>query len=506
MNLEEKIRELPRRPYLLALLILTAAGTVLRFYALGAQSVWFDESISGIAARGLLSNGYPVLPSGIAYTRAILHTAMVAASYAAFGFGELAGRIPAALLGVFSIPLSFLVGRKIKNRRVGLIVAFLVAFTTVQIAWSRQIRFYQQLQFFFLLSLYFFEELLDGMDWKYLLFTLLSIGCMTVSHDEFGYLLAIPFPIWFLAEKHWWLLEKLRNIKKIGSKDLIGAGVMISVLAITTIIVLPEFTGAVARALGNEVDYISGYVDHFEAKMGGFFFLAIPGGLLAVLNRRRNVFYLLSFLLPFYVISKHVTAFQHRYALMLFPVLFVLSALTIDYIYERLKSLIGAIDVKVPRRETLLGVSTILLIGLMASGANFTFLPKSHYNLGRTAPQGEFEEAYSRVKSGWEEGDVMISTLTPVTWYYLQRSDYWISFSHWGFRELPDRDHYTGAEAIRRVENLREITENRHGWIVIDLMGMSRADTEVLKYIDENFNLVEGVSGREKGVWVYKWC
>jgi hypothetical protein len=34
---------------------------------------------------------------------------------------------------------------------------------------------------------------------------------------------------------------------------------------------------------------------------------------------------------------------------------------------------------------------------------------------------------------------------------------------------------------------------------------MSRADTQVLAYIVENLELVEQASGKDKGVWLYKW-
>lgn len=504
MNYYKRVLRSIRKPQIIIILTLTILGLIIRFYALGTQSVWYDEAITSIAARTLQTEGFPVLPSGAQYTRGILHTFFVATSYEILGFSTLAGRLPAMVLGTLSIPLSYLIGKRLKNKRVGLLLAFFVTFATVQIAWSRQVRFYQQLQFFFLLSLYFFEKLLDKMKWHHLILVIFSIGCMTISHDPFGYLLAIPFPLWFLVEKSKWFFEKVKKIKETNLKHRVGGALVITILIILIVVRSPEFFAYVTRALGNEVDYLSGYLEHFRTQMGGFFVLAIPGALLGVLERKRNFFYVFSFLGPLYVISNHVLAFQHRYVFMLFPLLFAFSALTLDYIFEKLRSL-ETFQNLFGNEKIIPSIGVLVLVLLLLPGATFTFTLESHYDLGRTAPQGEFRQAYQHIENNLDEEDVIISTLTPVSYYYLQQSEYWISFSPWGLKTLPEKEPYTNATTIKHPNQIQKVSENETGWIIIDQMGKRKANPEVLEYIKENHKLVKKVSGQEKRVWVYKF-
>lgn len=491
--------------FFIILSILIIAGFFLRAYDLGTQSAWFDEAISGIAAKGFLNNGIPILPSGNGYTRAILHTSLVALSFAAFGFGEASGRIPAAIFGTFCIPVAFLIGRRMKSERVGILLAFFVTFATVQIAWSRQIRFYQQLQFFFLLSLYLLERFLAKTNWKRFVPLLVSVFCMTVSHDAFGYVLAIPILIWFFVEKSTWIWDKITNPKEVEGKD--WAGVVLLLVSFATILYLRGIPGGNIHAVSSwEVNYSSQYIDHFRGEMGPLFLLAVPGALLALLERKRNLLYVISLLLPFYVVSLHVLALQYRYVFMLFPLLFALAALTLDYVYERIKGSTPQLQKGKIKLKSIIPIIVVIIVLIpMVSAAKFTFTPKTHYNLGRTAPQGEFRPAYDYIEKNWRENDVIVSTLTPVTWFYLQKSDYWISFSPWGFHTLPDRDSYTAAKVVQRLSQIKKVAENKHGWAIIDRMGMSRANRRVLDYIRGNFGLVEEVSGHGKGVWVYRW-
>lgn len=502
-DLEEKLQTLLEKPHLIILTLFLIAGTITRFYGLGVQSVWFDESISAIAGRSLLENGSPVLPSGNYYGRAILHTGFAAVSFKVFGLGTAAGRVPSAVLGVLSIPVAYLLGSRIKNHRVGILLAFFLTFTTVQIAWSRQIRFYQQLQFFFLVSLYFFERLLDEMDWRNFSLVLIFGFCMTVSHDAFGYLLAIPIVFWFFFEKFEWIKERIHSIDKIRTRDWIGISLLIGTVVV--FLVVKGFPlGNLQRLLSWNVKYTANYTLHFLTEIGPLLYLVVPGAIIGTLKRSRNLLYVFSLLIPLYVVSFRVLAIQHRYVFMLFPLLFLFIALFLDYIYEK----VGAYSKKYFHKGTVSGrvipiIIVVIIVGIMIPFGNYTFTSKTRYDLGWTAPQGEFRPAYGYVENHWGENDVIISTLTPITWYYLQRSDYWISFSHWGLDTYPDRDGYTGAETIKTVEELRKVEEKHRGWVVIDKMGNMNIKQNVLNYIHNNFEHVQEASG--EGVWVYRW-
>lgn len=501
----KKTLKIIRNPIFIIILLIIISGLILRFHDLGSQSVWYDEAISAIASRELINTGTFTQPSGAPYTRAALNRIFIAISYSTLGFTTLAGRVPAAIFGTLSIPLAFVLGRRIKNDRVGLIICFLVAFSTVQIAWSRQIRMYQLLQFLFLGSLLGLERILDETNWTNLTLFLIPTLLMTISHDSFGYLLAAIIGSSFLITKSRWIKYKISDLKTVSKRDLLG---VLSVFTALLMIIL--FRGVpwdgFERILTPAMDYWSNYINYIRFEMGALFYLVLPGAFLGILMRRRNITYIFPVLIYMIVISYSIMGFHHRYVFILFPILFAFSALTLDYVYERITNVLSN-KKTFPKsiRKVIPSLLIILLMGGMCFSANLTFSPTSHYDLGRTAPQGQFNQAYTYISDNLSEDDVIISTLTPVSWYYLEMSDYWISFSLWGYRELPEEETYTKADAIKTVQNIEKATENYQGWIIIDLMGMSRASTEVLEYIDNNFRLIEEVSGREKGVWVYRF-
>ena len=71
----------PTAPWaIVTLLILLVFSAWLRFASLGRLSFWADEFPHAVAARSLLADGRPELPSGREYRRALGQTFAVAAS------------------------------------------------------------------------------------------------------------------------------------------------------------------------------------------------------------------------------------------------------------------------------------------------------------------------------------------------------------------------------------------------------------------------------------------
>ena len=139
-------------------LLLTICGFLLRIYHLGAPSFWMDEAISSNVAAALVKQGTPSFPSGVIYMRSILNTFFISLSFRIFSISEFSARFPSVIFGTLTIPLVYLIGVKLGNRKIALISALFITFSVMEIAWSRQARMYQQLQFFYLASVYFFYE------------------------------------------------------------------------------------------------------------------------------------------------------------------------------------------------------------------------------------------------------------------------------------------------------------------------------------------------------------
>lgn len=148
--------------YLLIIFVIVSFGFYLRATNLTEPSFVDDEYLHVYAAKSILGSEEPTLPSGEIYDRAILYTYLVAFSFKVLGVNEYAARIPSVIFGTLSIILVFFIGRRLFGTLVGIISAFLVAFVPLEIAWSRECRFYAMYQFFYLLGFYAFYNGLEG--------------------------------------------------------------------------------------------------------------------------------------------------------------------------------------------------------------------------------------------------------------------------------------------------------------------------------------------------------
>lgn len=132
----------PQRWALIALgAVLVVAGW-LRFADLGRLSFWADEFPHAIAARSLIHEGSPLLPSGRHYRRAFLQTAAVAGSMRALGENETAARIPSAVVGLVTVAGVWLVTRRRFGDAAALASAGVLTVLPLHVAHSRSTRFY----------------------------------------------------------------------------------------------------------------------------------------------------------------------------------------------------------------------------------------------------------------------------------------------------------------------------------------------------------------------------
>ena len=125
------------RVWMLAAIVLLALG--LRLYRLGAESLWYDETVSvhlaGKSVPALIEHtagdihppGYYLLLHG--WTRLV-------------GQSGFAVALPSVLLGVLLVPLAYWLGARIFGTRAGLLAAFLVAISPYNVWYSQEVRMY----------------------------------------------------------------------------------------------------------------------------------------------------------------------------------------------------------------------------------------------------------------------------------------------------------------------------------------------------------------------------
>lgn len=114
-------------------------GFGLRLYRLGDQNVWWDEGLAVWAARQSLA-------AAARWTAADVHPPLyfwlLHVWRGLSGDGEFGLRYLSALIGTLTLPVTFILGRRLAGPRVGLLATLLVAVSRFAITWSQEMRMY----------------------------------------------------------------------------------------------------------------------------------------------------------------------------------------------------------------------------------------------------------------------------------------------------------------------------------------------------------------------------
>ncbi len=142
----------PRPPITLCLMaFVTFLGAALRFWQLGGQSLWLDEVFTARTAALDVGGILRIIRSDL--DTPPLHPLLVH-WFLALGNNEFVLRLPAAMAGVLSIPLMYLVGQRLLGRWVGLVAALFMALSPFAVYYAQEARMYALVLLFALLSLY----------------------------------------------------------------------------------------------------------------------------------------------------------------------------------------------------------------------------------------------------------------------------------------------------------------------------------------------------------------
>lgn len=505
---------------ILFLIILTIYGFFLRIYHLGVPSFWMDEAISSNVAAALVKQGTPSFPSGIIYMRSILNTFFISLSFRIFEISEFSARLPSVIFGTLTIPLVYMIGEKLWNRKLALIAAFFITFSVIEITWSRQARMYQQLQFFYLASIYLFYEFNRNYQERknknkinlYLVLTILSFSAAILSH-EFGYMLIMTLVPWFI-------IVNFKEIKN-GRKDFVYTrnifGFFISMLFIIFIIskllkydVPKTIYNLILDNRINSIDYLDAYIYIITENFSIFFYLAIIGALFYLKKDwMRASLLIISFGIPFYIISNYVNTPATRYLYFIFPLLLILSSYFFVFLIELAQYYREDVSEKL---GSILIVSIVIfmLLIMLYSPRVFMIKPQEDLDLGVNAPRADFKMAYTYIKENMHGSDVIIDTWPAISLFYMGKSDYWLAFEAFGLGLGTDRlsrnngsnEVYANASMINNVDMLKDVTaKSDRGWIVIDNTAWIRISLEIKEYITDHFQ-IERTDGN---IVIYSW-
>lgn len=226
----------PARLTLVLFGLVCALGVGLRFYDLGAESLWMDEVTMARVAQNDASRILEL--AGFGSGRPPFFVLLAHFWMQAFGTSEVALRALPALIGSLSLPVIYALGRLLFQARVGLAAAFLFAISEFQIYHAQNLRYYSLVVLMTLLSYLFFVLALRRRQGRYFAAYAAASVLLFFSHSYGVFVLAAQ-GLYFLL--NWGRFHQLR-LPWLLSQAAIG-------LALA-----PGVLGSVARASGGTSD------------------------------------------------------------------------------------------------------------------------------------------------------------------------------------------------------------------------------------------------------------
>jgi 4-amino-4-deoxy-L-arabinose transferase-like glycosyltransferase len=224
-------------------LVMMAALAYWLWFALNQRSIDGPDSLSVLAAQGIVEHGLQRFPSGFLYPRGYVPHYLLAGSFSAFGVNHFSLALPSLLLGLGTLWLVYLFARRILGSPwIGVAAAALLVALQVQTFYATGPRMYMALEFFTVLAAYSaWRGYIEGSA-RFQFVTVLALGAALLSNQEAALLLpAIPAAV--LAV----ILVSCRPISRLFSPvTLLGAFLIAAVVYFVFLFPIPNVMPSVA--------------------------------------------------------------------------------------------------------------------------------------------------------------------------------------------------------------------------------------------------------------------
>ncbi len=482
----------------LALFFLILAGAFFRLYHLGSQSYWMDEGYTVNAVDSEIRNGTAhfasILDSGKTYF-CPLYCAPTAGMVSVFGHDTSSYRILSAVFGIgFIVLVYFLTQIFFQNLAVSVLASFFASFSYWQIAWSRQARWYTELEVFFwgaLLVFYLFLQATEQRK-KYLyLGASLGVTFLAMATHKIALLLPVIFIVWYFVQNP-------------PSKKQLWFGIPIFVI----------FVLSAKHFFDLQFHYTLPYYLNFYVRNYWMFLLCAVYGYFSIPKEVQRKFLMLAApcILTLTFFSFFTDVVHYRYLFHTTVAMYILGAAGVIHTITQIKN-------KRLWRYAIFAI--ILIFFLSGQGVStpraFYFLeadnPK-HLNRPYYAytPQPDFNAAYGTIRADMKTEDIVISSHPHFNKIFLDKAGYWLKYNYLGMEDggknVDDgKEYYVGASVINNLDELRQLTSAHHGYIIYDYMATDgKIPTETIQYIQTNFKLFffDEKNSYSK-IWVYQF-
>ena len=209
--------------------LILAISVVLRLIRLN-QSLWLDEAINVNNAAALNLKSLIFNYSLGDFHPPLFHI-LLRGWILLFGTSEISARVPSLLLGTTTVLVTYLIAKKLFEKKTALVAATLLATAPLHIYYSQEARMYTLAAFLASLSVYFFISILKKDNLAFWIGFIVSTALMLYS-DYLPYLL---IPIYFF-----YLGINRRGIARNTMRTFIPAFIIIFILLTPWLIILPK--------------------------------------------------------------------------------------------------------------------------------------------------------------------------------------------------------------------------------------------------------------------------
>lgn len=463
--------------------VIVISGAFLRFFTIGEQSLWIDEGFTLAQTEAIARHGFPLLDSGFIEKKDIFLPYLLAPFSSLWdAFHPAFPRSVVALFGTLSILIAFLIGKAFRGKSLALLFAFLIAFSSDHIAWSRQIRGYEVAVFFILLTIFFLLQFARTQRNAFLFWSILA-GILATLSKSFGAII-LPAIIFFAG------------ISRSAARSLPTLAVGIGAILFFGFVFFSTFFGSI------NIDHPVYLTHYIFGALWGSFGILLPlalFGFFKTLRDPRNQSISLAlgsfFLFTLFFFSFFVSVQEDRYLLLATPVLLLFAG-----------DMIVSLSETIPLKKWL-RIPTILLLLVILDAAttrSFLFVPQTLFSLERNTPQPPFKSAYDFLAQEMAVEDSLLSPYPFLDRLYLGRSTFSLPLSYTGIpgdsNMMNGKEYYSGvrnlfahgrASGEKKLASLRGIGDV---YILLDSLALRRIDPRILEIIQKDSEIVREAS------------
>ncbi len=505
-------------PFLLLVLIM-ALGLALRFHNHAFMSFDHDEMGLVTKSKGIYSLGIPYTTYAgevrwITTYEAVPYPLALAGL---FGYSEWTMRLPSCLMGMLSIGLIALLGRRLFNWRTGLSAAFVYACIPLNIRWAQNCFYPQQCQFMALLTIWlFFEAIrLRPLRSGYLMGAAVAFCFTYLSWEGSAFLLPSLF-VGLIVYRwgEWWWLKELRLYQAL---FIIGA-VVVAQYCSRTIAGIPylQIGSGLSNLTGPSLFFLKSgyqpmyYIDKLWLSEGHVLFTVMALVGLPFCWPHRGFRYLFAMLVSLWIChTNFIAALSPRYCYYFQPLLVLSGMAAAVMLYDRL--------VVLARRESESAItiicahaSGIAVLALLFLASNELIFKEYTLSSLGDAPEMmtrmdtyryDYRSADEYVKAHLQPGDVVFPGIPHVYAYYAgMPGDYFIDTllaSKVPYNQLLDEprfvDKFGGLPVVRNLTELKEaVSRGKRTWLIFAPFASFEKlnNPNVLEYLRANSRIV----------------